>query len=463
MFKLITDKAKWILPCKFIFKNLILQSNQNIVMRKNLRDHLPVNINLNVRGLSQSSTLAINEKSRQLIMQGRKVYKFGLGQSPFPVPEPVVEALKQHAHEKDYLPVKGLLPLREAIAKFNKRTQFIDSSPDDILIGPGSKELIFILQLVYYGDLIIPTPSWVSYFPQARIIGRHVQWVPTKAEDQYRLSPEKLDMICRSDPNRPRIVILNYPSNPTGCTYPTEKLKQLAAVARKYKIVLVSDEIYGMIHHQGQHVSIARFYPEGTIISSGLSKWCGAGGWRLGTFSFPPQLSWLREAMATVASETYTSTSAPIQYAAVTAFEGGSYIDEYLNDSRRILRYIAKIIRQKLSNVSITTPPVNGGFYLYPDFSFYFEKLKARNIITSGELCDVLLEETGVALLPGIDFGHQPEELVARMAYVDFEGQLALDQLKQYKDSKLQESFIKDFCPNIWQGIEALCNWFSKL
>lgn len=463
MFKLITDKAKWILPCKFIFKNLILQSNQNIVMRKNLRDHLPVNINLNVRGLSQSSTLAINEKSRQLIMQGRKVYKFGLGQSPFPVPEPVVEALRQHAHEKDYLPVKGLLPLREAIAKFNKRTQFIDSSPDDILIGPGSKELIFILQLVYYGDLIIPTPSWVSYFPQARIIGRHVQWVPTKAEDQYRLSPEKLDMICRSDPHRPRIVILNYPSNPTGCTYPTEKLKQLAAVARKYKIVLVSDEIYGMIHHQGQHVSIARFYPEGTIISSGLSKWCGAGGWRLGTFSFPPQLSWLREAMATVASETYTSTSAPIQYAAVTAFEGGSYIDEYLNDSRRILRYIAKIIRQKLSNVSITTPPVNGGFYLYPDFSFYFEKLKARNIITSGELCDVLLEETGVALLPGIDFGHQPEELVARMAYVDFEGQLALDQLKQYKDSKLQESFIKDFCPNIWQGIEALCNWFSKL
>ncbi|HPE42878.1 MAG TPA: hypothetical protein PKV88_02260, partial [Bacteroidales bacterium] len=110
-------------------------------MRKNLRNHLPVNINLNVRGLSQSATLAINEKSRQLISEGRKVYKFGLGQSPFPVPEAVVEALRQHAHEKDYLPVRGLLPLREAIAAFNKRTQFIDSTADDILIGPGSKEL----------------------------------------------------------------------------------------------------------------------------------------------------------------------------------------------------------------------------------------------------------------------------------------------------------------------------------
>ncbi|MDY0084746.1 MAG: aminotransferase class I/II-fold pyridoxal phosphate-dependent enzyme [Bacteroidales bacterium] len=432
-------------------------------MRKNLRNHLPVNINLNVRGLSQSATLAINEKSRQLISEGRKVYKFGLGQSPFPVPEAVVEALRQHAHEKDYLPVRGLLPLREAIAAFNKRTQFIDSTADDILIGPGSKELIFILQLVYYGDLIIPTPSWVSYFPQARIIGRHVHWVPTSAEDQYRLSPEKLDMICRADPNRPRIVILNYPSNPTGCTYPTEKLKQLAAVARKYNIVLVSDEIYGMIHHQGQHVSIARFYPQGTIISSGLSKWCGAGGWRLGTFSFPPQLYWLREAMATVASETYTSTSAPIQYAAITAFEGGDFIDQYLNDSRRILRYLAKIIRQKLTAASISTPQVNGGFYLYPDFSFYREKLKARNILTSGELCDALLEETGVALLPGIDFGHQPEELVARLAYVDFDGKLALEKLSAYQEKKLQESYISEYCPSIWEGIKALCDWFSEL
>jgi aspartate aminotransferase len=433
------------------------------IMRKNIRNQLPININLNVRGLSQSSTLAINEKSRQLILEGRKVYKFGLGQSPFPVPEPVVEALRRHAHEKDYLPVRGLLPLREAIAAFNKRTQYIDCSPDDILIGPGSKELIFILQLVYYGDLIIPTPSWVSYFPQARIIGRHVQWVPTSAEEHYRLSPEKLDMICRSDPNRPRIVILNYPSNPTGCTYPTEKLKELAAVARKYNIVLVSDEIYGMIHHQGQHVSIARFYPEGTIISSGLSKWCGAGGWRLGTFSFPPQLYWLREAMAAVASETYTSTSAPIQYAAVRAFEGGDYIDQYLDDSRRILRYMAKIIRQKLAAVSITTPQVSGGFYLYPDFSLYRQKLKSHNILTSAELCDKILEETGVALLPGIDFGHQPDELVARLAYVDFDGSLALEKLSAFQDKKLQESYIRDYCPSIWEGTKALCDWFSML
>ncbi|MFW5710084.1 MAG: pyridoxal phosphate-dependent aminotransferase, partial [Bacteroidota bacterium] len=289
-----------------------------------------VNINLNVRGLHPSATLAINEKSNQLIREGKTIHKLGLGQSPFPVPDRIVKALEDNAFQKDYLPVRGLGELREAVASFNKRTQKIDCKADDIIIGPGSKELIFLLQLVYYGDLIIPTPSWVSYAPQARIVGRHVQWVQTMKDNNWRLSGEQLEMICRTDPNRPRIVILNYPSNPTGCTYPIERLKLLAKVARKYKVVLISDEIYGLMHHNAQHVSVARFYPEGTIISNGLSKWCGAGGWRLGTFTFPSTLHWLRDAMAIVASETFTATSAPIQYAAITAFEGGDDIDEYL-------------------------------------------------------------------------------------------------------------------------------------
>jgi aspartate aminotransferase len=263
-----------------------------------------ININLNVRGLKPSSTLLINEKSNEIIKNGGTVYKFGLGQSPFPVPDCVVESLKENAWQKDYLPVKGLPQLQEAVAEFNFRHQGIRTLPEDVMIGPGSKELIFLLQLVYYGDLIIPTPSWVSYSPQARIIGRHVYWVPTFADNNWRLSPDMLEEICRADPDRPRVVILNYPSNPTGYTYPEERLKRLAMVARKHKVILISDEIYGMIQHDGKHESVARYYPEGTVISSGLSKWCGAGGWRLGTFSFPPELRWLRDAIAVVASET---------------------------------------------------------------------------------------------------------------------------------------------------------------
>ncbi|MBN2519318.1 MAG: aminotransferase class I/II-fold pyridoxal phosphate-dependent enzyme, partial [Bacteroidales bacterium] len=345
-----------------------------------------MNLNLNVRGLAQSATLAINEKSNNLLNEGREVFKLGLGQSPFPVPECVVEALRQNAHEKDYLPVKGLQKLRETIADFNKRVHKVDSSPENIIIGPGSKELIFILQLVYYGDLIIPTPSWVSYSPQARIIGRNVQWIPTTPDNDWRLSPEKLELICRVDPNRPRIAILNYPSNPTGCTYPLERLKLLAQVARKYRVVLISDEIYGLLHHNNQHVSIARFYPEGTVISSGLSKWCGAGGWRLGCFTFPQNLSWLLDAMAIVASETFTSTSAPIQYAAIRAFEGGEEIDQYLYQTRRILKGIAKYMVTKLREVNIQVPMPQGAFYLFIDFGFYKDKLQNKGIFTSVEL-----------------------------------------------------------------------------
>jgi aspartate aminotransferase len=425
---------------------------------------LHINLNLNVRGLKPSATLRINELSNKLIKEGKTVFKFGLGQSPFPVPESVVEALRKNAHQKDYLPVKGLYELRKAVAEFNFRHQGIVTDPDDILIGPGSKELIFLLQLVYYGDLLIPTPSWVSYSPQARIIGRHVHWIPASPDNNWRMSPELLDMVCRDDPDRPRIVILNYPSNPTGNTYPIERLKLLAQVAQKYKVILISDEIYGMINHNGQHVSIARYYPEGTIVSSGLSKWCGAGGWRLGTFSFPPSLRWLLDAMASAASETYTSTSAPIQYAAITAFEGNPEIDEYLKQSRRILKALAKYMTDAFVAVNIKVPQVDGGFYLFPDFGFYREKLNQREIFTSNEMCNAILKETGVAMLPGSEFGLAPGELVGRMAYVDFNGAEALKAATgEWADKKLNSHFPELFCPKITEGTKSLVNWLKNL
>ncbi len=424
---------------------------------------IDVNLNLNVRGLSPSATLAINEKSNERLQNCQNVYKLGLGQSPFPVPGEVVNALKTYAHKKEYLPVRGLPELRQAVADYNVRVNKIESKAEHILIGPGSKELIFILQLVYYGDLIIPTPSWVSYFPQARIIGRHVNWVPTSKENGYRLTPEKLDYLCRTDPSRPRIVILNYPSNPTGATYTIERLKEIAEVARKYKIVLISDEIYGMIHHQGKHVSISRFYPEGTIISSGLSKWCGAGGWRLGTFTFPSSLSWLMDAMAIVASETYTATSAPIQYAAITAFNGSEAISGYLSLSRKILRTLTRYLSGRLEKMQATFPKPEGAFYMFPDFSHYKEKLQAIGIYTSVEFCDQLLEDTGVAMLPGSDFGRQPDEYTTRMAYVDFNGEKALEAAALSNGELLNDAFIATHCRRIVKAMDKLESWLTSL
>lgn len=423
-----------------------------------------MHLNLNVRGLAPSATLAINEKSAELQSRGITVYRMGLGQSPFPIPERVVQALRDHAHEKDYLSVGGLKELREAVASFNQRTQGIQTNPDYVMIGPGSKELIFILQLVYYGDLVIPTPSWVSYSPQARIVGRHVYWVPTSPDNYWRMSPEQLEKICLADPEKPRIAILNYPSNPTGYTYPLERLKKLAHVARKYKVILVSDEIYGLLQYRDQHVSIARYYPEGTIISSGLSKWCGAGGWRLGTFSFPESLGWLHRAMTIVASETYTSTSAPIQYAAITAFNGGKDIDQFLFHSRRILQALARFARDQLKHIHVEVPMPHGAFYLFPDFGVYRDGLAARGILNSVELCNSLLEETGVALLPGYEFGRDLSELTARIALVDFNGEEALRAASDiYANKDIDTHFVHTYTPRIAEAFTRLAEWFRRM
>lgn len=428
------------------------------------RSTVPVSLNMNVRGQKISATLAINERSQQLQQAGKEVFRLGLGQSPFPVPEVAVEALRRNAHQKDYLPVTGLRQLKEAVAAFNFRNQNVDTHPDHIMIGPGSKELIFLLQLVYCGDLVIPTPSWVSYSPQARIIGRNVFWAPAREDNFWRLSYQDLEDICKQNPDRPRIVILNYPSNPTGYTYPVERLKLLADVARKYRVILVSDEIYGMIHHQGQHISISQFYPEGTIISSGLSKWCGAGGWRLGTFSFPPDLNWLLDAMAVVASETYTSTSAPIQYAAVAAFSQSDEIDNYLIHVRRILAALAYYLTMKLHEMKVNIPLPHGAFYLFPNFEVYRESLKQRDICDSTTLCQRILDETGVAMLPGKDFAPAGNELTARIAYVDFDGRRVLKaSMEAGIELDLTEAFLREYCPRMVEAFDRLANWFSDL
>ena len=423
-----------------------------------------ININLNVRGLSVSATLEINERSNKMLEEGKQIYKLGLGQSPFPVPQVVVDELKNNAHQKDYLPVKGLKILRQSVAGYLNRCHNKVFSYEDIIIGPGSKELMFILQLVYYGDLLIPNPSWVSYAPQAEIIGRKIHWIPTFENNKWLLTAEELDNICKGDPTRPRLLILNYPNNPTGLTYTSEELKSIAEVAKKYNLIILSDEIYGETHHDAGHKSIVNFYPEGTIISSGLSKWCGSGGWRLGIFAFPKELRWLLDAMAVVASETFTSTSAPIQYAAVKAFEGGISIERYLVNSRKILKAIGNFMYEKFVQADISVDRPEGAFYMFPSFKNYEEKFKNIGIKNSIQMCSKLLEDTGVATLPGSAFGRPDAEFTARLAYVDFDGARALEGVEGMpKDTKLGEDFLKKYCEKMVIATEKICQWVKSI
>ncbi|HOO18176.1 MAG TPA: aminotransferase class I/II-fold pyridoxal phosphate-dependent enzyme [Phycisphaerae bacterium] len=454
----------------------------------------PVSLNLNVRGMGLSATLAIKQKCRELQQQGLNIYDFGLGQSPFPVPPSVVEALRSAATERDYLPVQGLPALREAVADYHRRTDGIEIHPDDVLVGPGSKELMFQVQLVFYGEVILIPPCWVTYWPQARILGRRLSRIHATWESNWKIDAARLfEAVQRvGDDHRPRLLVLNYPSNPTGDTYSADELREIAEVARRFQIIVLSDEIYGQLHFTNEHVSIARFYPEGTIVSSGLSKWCGAGGWRLGTFSFPRELSWLAKAMATVSSETFTSVCAPIQHAAIRAFQGGPDIEQYLRHARRVLSALGDYCARTLAAAGLNVRRPRGAFYLFPDFTPLAAKLAARGITDGKTLCDRLLDEAGVAVLPGSAFGRSRGELTARLSYVDFDGATALqasegtpseageatpreageatpreaseDTLREAGETTpceapLTEAFLRRHCDRVVTGIDKLAAW----
>ena len=405
----------------------------------------------NILGLKTSATLAINELSQKLIKEGKEVFKFGLGQSPFPVPDIIVKELQKNAHQKDYLNVSGLIELREEVANYHSNKNQYKYNAESVIIGPGSKELIFQTQLVLNCDLLLPSPSWVSYEPQAQIINKKVHWIKATAETNWHLDPEELDKTCASLNSVNKLLILNSPNNPSGTTH--GNLKELANVAKKHNVIIIADEIYAELDFTGEYKSITHYYPEKTIVSSGLSKWCGAGGWRIGTLVFPDELSYIRDSVRTVASETFTAVSAPIQYAAIKAYSEDH--SEYLENSRLILKMIGDYIYKELSSVGVICQKPQGGFYMICDFSNVVNK--THEINNDKTLCQKILNDIGFAMLPGSDFGMEEDKLLSRIAFVDFDGSKALKMISKEKPSS--DNFLDLTCPKIAKGISLLKDW----
>jgi len=405
----------------------------------------------NILGLKTSATLAINELSQQLIKEGKEVFKFGLGQSPFPVPDIIVKELQKNAHQKDYLNVSGLIGLREEVANYHSNKNQYKYNAESVIIGPGSKELIFQTQLVLNCDLLLPSPSWVSYEPQAQIINKKVHWIKATAETNWHLDPEELDKTCASLNSVNKLLILNSPNNPSGTTH--GNLKELANVAKKHNVIIIADEIYAELDFTGEYKSITHHYPEKTIVSSGISKWCGAGGWRLGMLVFPDELSYIRDSVRTVASETFTAVSAPIQYAAIKAYSEDH--SEYLENSRLILKMIGDYIYKELSSVGVICQKPQGGFYMICDFSNVVNK--THEINNDKTLCQKILNDIGFAMLPGSDFGMEEDKLLSRIAFVDFDGSKALKMISKEKPSS--DNFLDLTCPKIAKGISLLKDW----
>ncbi len=403
-----------------------------------------------VKNLKPSSTLVINESSKKMENQGKKIFKFGFGQSPFKVPKDIVDELKNNAHQNKYLPMQGLAELREVVAKYTSENKNYKYNSDNVIIGPGSKELMFLLHIIFDGEIILPAPSWVSYVPQA-ILGRNkIQILQTKRENNWFPRGQEIEELILKDEKKNYLLFLNSPNNPSGQI--CEKLDEISKVAKKYRLIILSDEIYSELTFKNNYKSISSFCPEKTIISTGLSKWCGAGGWRLGYFIIPDELNDINKMINVLASETFSAVSAPIQYAAIKAYKNDH--TEYINKSKNILSAVGKYVYSNLKSNKILINEPQGGFYLMPEFL----NNKFRN---SSEMCESILKNTGVALLPGSDFGFDSNKMLARLSFTDFDGQKFMDQIDE--NQVIDEDKINILAPKVVEGVEKLKKWSESL
>ena len=412
---------------------------------------MPNRLKNKILKLKESSTLVINEKSKELINQGKKVYQFGFGQSPFPVPEKIVEALKDHAHRKEYLPIQGLPKLREAISNYLQNKTGNSYPKENILITPGSKEAMLLMHIAFNGEIIIPAPGWVSYEPQAQIGSNKVHWLETSRANNWFPTADELEKkIKKIGKKKNLIFILNSPNNPSGAV--CSNLKELAKVARKYKIIVLSDEIYTDLIFEKNYNSISKYYPELTFITGGLSKWCGAGGWRLGFLAVPNKLTDFLSCLKSLASESYSTVNTPTQFAATEAYSGN--YEEYKNKVKGILNALGDYVYNNLKSNKVLISPPQGAFYLMPEF-------KNKKYKNSSKLCEVILKETGVAMLPGSDFGFKPKKMLTRLSYTDFNGTEFFKNVTNY--NSIDDDMIKKYAPNVVEGVSKLSNWAKNL
>ncbi len=262
-------------------------------------------------------------------------YGFAFGQSPFPVPKPVQDALINNVDKGKYAGVPGIPELRETISLYNKRNFGIEIDSKRVFVGPGTKELIFNLLQVLHGTVILPTPAWLGYLPQIRLLKKNFHMLPARSIG--KITPNDLEHLVLRLHDRQRILILNNPNNPTGLMYSQLELEEITDVCRKFEILVISDEIYAQTTYDiNKFVSMGRIYPEGTFVTNGLSKSHAAGGYRLGYVLFPQHTYELSQHFEKILATEYTATSSPIQYSAIAGFQERAEIDEYFEITRDI-------------------------------------------------------------------------------------------------------------------------------
>lgn len=408
-------------------------------------------------------------KKCQQVKCDAEYYGFAFGQSPFHVPEPIAYALGEHSTKGHYSDAEGIYELREAVAGFNKRHFKLDIDPSEIIIGPGTKPLIHLVFDIIRGDVIIPAPSWIGYFPQITLLDKHYHTFYLKPEFKYKIQPDDLDTFLSEVHKEQHIIVLNNPHNPTGALYKKNELEIIADVCRKHNTFVLADEIYALTTYNfEQFTSMRRVYPEGTFVTNGLSKDRSSGGYRLGTCILPENCTEeLKDDFKKVAATVFTNVSTPTQYAAITAYEPNEEIEEYFTVTREIHRIMGQFMSDnfnKIDGIKATVP--EGTFYFFADFNELAEDLRKNSVSTSNDLGRSLIAHPHhIATVTGDACMLKPDDFGARIAFVDYDGKQTYENYRDTPPKTMSDEreFVEKNAPRMVNGIKALKNYVRSL
>ena len=386
-----------------------------------------------VRNLSESATLEMTRKSRELKLQGKNVINLSIGEPDFNTPKSIKEAGIQAINENitHYTPVSGFKVLREAIAAKLKRDNGLDYSFNQIIVSTGAKQSIAnaLLALVNPGDeVIVPAPYWVSYPEMVKMAEGRMVEIVTSIDDDFKVTAQQIEAAITG---KTKVLMLNTPSNPTGSYYTKDELKGIAEVVARYPdIYIISDEIYEYINYAGKHESIAQFeeIKDRVVIINGVSKGYAMTGWRIGYMAAAQEIA---KACDTLQGQVTSGASSIAQMAALQAMKTDPATSNDIKDMVEAFRKRRDLVKSKLDEIpGIKTNLPPGAFYFYPDVTYYIGKSDGKTTITNdNDLCLYLLSESLVALVPGSAFG-TPGYI--RLSYATSEENL-LDAIERMK------------------------------
>ena len=359
-----------------------------------------------VNNLEESETLAMSRRSRELRQKGIDVINLSLGEPDFNTPEFIKEAAKKAMDDNitHYTPVPALPELREAISQKMKRDNNLDYKPEQIIVSTGAKQSIanVVFSLINEGDeVILPVPYWVSYREVVGLMGGKVVKMPSSIETNFKVDFSNIENFIT---NRTKLIIFSSPCNPSGMVYDKEDLKKLADVLVKHpNIYVISDEIYEHILYTKKHESLAQFeeiYNQ-VITVNGVSKGFAMTGWRVGFLAGPIEIV---QACNKIQGQITSATCSIAQKAAQAALEADPAVVSDMAAKFHERRDLIIDLMKDIPGLKLLVP--EGAFYIFPDISTYFGTTIGDNSINSSvDLCDYLLNEAHVAIVPGSAFG----------------------------------------------------------